>query len=164
MFRRHANTVTQQRNELDRRNVAYSFITTVLPTTRKTLNRVASSRRVEEKRETGIKSTAIFGKPSALRYARNSFSTEVQNEMRLSPSAPNEIQPFPSPPKCSGIARFHNDRHRHIWCQRFFSWRWDSTRVSQKVSCTASENKTGSKFYKKRHMYIKVPYKIYFST
>ncbi|GBM42018.1 hypothetical protein AVEN_3253-1 [Araneus ventricosus] len=34
--------------------------------TRKTIKRVASSRRVEERRETGIKSTAIFGKLSAL--------------------------------------------------------------------------------------------------
>ncbi|GBN33695.1 hypothetical protein AVEN_149982-1 [Araneus ventricosus] len=33
----------------------------------KTLNRVASCRRVEERREMDIKSAAIFGKPSALR-------------------------------------------------------------------------------------------------
>ncbi|GBL82500.1 hypothetical protein AVEN_252618-1 [Araneus ventricosus] len=25
-------------------------------------------------------------------------------------------------PKCSGISRFHNDRHRYIWCLEFFSW------------------------------------------
>ncbi|GBM82963.1 Nose resistant to fluoxetine protein 6 [Araneus ventricosus] len=35
--------------------------------TRKTLHRVASSRRIEERRETGIKSTATFGKSSVLR-------------------------------------------------------------------------------------------------
>ncbi|GBL78097.1 hypothetical protein AVEN_267604-1 [Araneus ventricosus] len=30
------------------------------------------------------------------------------------PSVPNEIKPFPSPPKCSGISRFHND-HSRVW-------------------------------------------------
>ncbi|GBL80940.1 hypothetical protein AVEN_26344-1 [Araneus ventricosus] len=41
--------------------------------------------------------------------------------MRLPPvlSVPNEMKPFPSPPKCSGISRFHNDRHRHVWCLGF---------------------------------------------
>ncbi|GBO13090.1 hypothetical protein AVEN_116361-1 [Araneus ventricosus] len=33
---------------------------------RKTLSRVASNRRVEERRDTDIKSTTTFGKPSAL--------------------------------------------------------------------------------------------------
>ncbi|GBM63612.1 hypothetical protein AVEN_65887-1 [Araneus ventricosus] len=92
---------------------------TYCPTaTRKTLNTVVSSRRVEERRETGIKSTTTFGKLSALRYERNSFSTKVQSEMRLSLvlSPPNEIKPFPSPPKCGGISSFHNDRLRHVWC------------------------------------------------
>ncbi|GBM58873.1 hypothetical protein AVEN_87164-1 [Araneus ventricosus] len=80
--------------------------------TRKTLNRVASIGRVEERRETGIKSTATLGKLSALRLARNSFSTEVQCQMRLPPflSAPNEIKLCPSPLESSGISRFHNDR------------------------------------------------------
>ncbi|GBM98067.1 hypothetical protein AVEN_121493-1 [Araneus ventricosus] len=65
-----------------------------------------------------MKSTATFGERSALRKARNSFSTAVQSETRLLSilSARNEIMPFPSPPKCSGISRFHNDRHRHVWC------------------------------------------------
>ncbi|GBO08020.1 hypothetical protein AVEN_11340-1 [Araneus ventricosus] len=39
------------------------------------------------------------------------------------PSTPNEIKPFPSLPKCSGISRSHNDRHRHVWCLGFLSWR-----------------------------------------
>ncbi|GBN60161.1 hypothetical protein AVEN_250039-1, partial [Araneus ventricosus] len=36
-------------------------------------------------------------------------------------SAPNEIKPFPSPPKCSGISRFHNDRHRDFQTRNFRS-------------------------------------------
>ncbi|GBN18842.1 hypothetical protein AVEN_73221-1 [Araneus ventricosus] len=36
-------------------------------------------------------------------------------------SAPNQTKPFPSPPKCSGISRFHNDRRRHVWCLGIFS-------------------------------------------
>ncbi|GBM23013.1 hypothetical protein AVEN_19856-1 [Araneus ventricosus] len=45
--------------------------------------------------------------------------------MRLPPvlSTPNETKPFPSPSKCSGISRFYNDRHKHVWCLGFFSWR-----------------------------------------
>ncbi|GBM31189.1 hypothetical protein AVEN_242603-1 [Araneus ventricosus] len=35
------------------------------------------------------------------------------------PSAPNEIKSFTSPPKWSGICRFHNDRHRYVWCLGF---------------------------------------------
>ncbi|GBO18943.1 hypothetical protein AVEN_46421-1 [Araneus ventricosus] len=93
--------------------------------TRKTLSRDSSNRRVEEGRETSIQSTATFGKLSAVRQARNSFSTETQSEMRLPPvlPAPNEIKPFPSPPKCSGISRFRNDSHLHVWCLGFFLWR-----------------------------------------
>ncbi|GBN62202.1 hypothetical protein AVEN_137849-1 [Araneus ventricosus] len=34
-------------------------------------------------------------------------------------SAPNEIKPFPSPPKCSGISRSHDARHRYVWCLGF---------------------------------------------
>ncbi|GBN21699.1 hypothetical protein AVEN_201574-1 [Araneus ventricosus] len=34
---------------------------------------------------------------------------------------PTEIKPFPSPPKCYGISRFHNNRHRHVWCLGFSS-------------------------------------------
>ncbi|GBM55575.1 hypothetical protein AVEN_74533-1 [Araneus ventricosus] len=90
-------------------------VNTVLPP-RETLNMVAASRRVEERRETGIKSIATFGELSALRKERNSFSTEVQSEIILPSvlSAPNEIKPFSSPPKCSGISRFHNDLHRQV--------------------------------------------------
>ncbi|GBN61347.1 hypothetical protein AVEN_125609-1, partial [Araneus ventricosus] len=38
------------------------------------------------------------------------------------PSAPNETKPFPSPPKGSGISRFHNGRHRNVWCLGVSSW------------------------------------------
>ncbi|GBN66450.1 hypothetical protein AVEN_272201-1 [Araneus ventricosus] len=93
------------------------LLTMYCPTARrKTLNRVASRRRVEERRETDIKSAAIFGKTKRSSLGENSFSTEVQSEMRR-PSVlptPNEMKPFSSPPKCSGISRFHNDRHRDV--------------------------------------------------
>ncbi|GBN42716.1 hypothetical protein AVEN_268831-1 [Araneus ventricosus] len=73
--------------------------------------------------ETGIKSTTAFGKPSALRYVRNSFSTEVPREMRLPfvPSAPNEIKPFPASSKCSGISasRTRDNGMSGVWgCSR----------------------------------------------
>ncbi|GBM16949.1 hypothetical protein AVEN_267336-1 [Araneus ventricosus] len=89
---------------------------------RKTLSRAVSNRRVEERRDTDIKSTATFGKVSALPLGE-------ENEMRLPPvlNTPNERKPFPSPPKCSGISRFYDNRHRYVWCLGFFSWRFDST-------------------------------------
>ncbi|GBN47696.1 hypothetical protein AVEN_32175-1 [Araneus ventricosus] len=49
---------------------------------RKTLRRVASNRRVEERRDTDIKSTATFGNLSALPLGED--SNEVQREMKTS--------------------------------------------------------------------------------
>ncbi|GBM73987.1 hypothetical protein AVEN_121795-1 [Araneus ventricosus] len=43
-------------------------------------------------------------------------------------SAPNEINPFPSLPKCSGISRFHN--YHRVWCLGASSWRLDSSNES----------------------------------
>ncbi|GBN44037.1 hypothetical protein AVEN_95095-1 [Araneus ventricosus] len=59
-------------------NLVSNLRNSLRPTdTRKALERVAASTRVGERRETGVKLTATFGKPSALRLKMNSFPTEV---------------------------------------------------------------------------------------
>ncbi|GBO28414.1 hypothetical protein AVEN_242355-1 [Araneus ventricosus] len=91
----------------------------------KTLSRVSQNGRVEERRDTDIKSTATFGKLSALPLGEEFVfdRSAKRNETSAVLTEPNEIKPFPSLPKCSGISRFHNDRHRHVWCRGFLSWR-----------------------------------------
>ncbi|GBL82690.1 hypothetical protein AVEN_263754-1 [Araneus ventricosus] len=69
---------------------------------RKTLSRVASNRRVEERRDTDIKSAATFGNLSALPLGEEFVFERSTKRNEISPvlSTANEIKPFPSPPKC----------------------------------------------------------------